>query len=246
MSKKGVDFLLTLAVLLLLAALAGLSPSLMLLKESPSHLHAAIEKKLDSFQDILDSFPRGNIAYNVPPTMSIDKPSGIHLLLSPNIPLEDLEEKLELRTQTDEGLASTVIHISPMMEAHLSGDKFSIVPVTPEKQGIAAKSATEWQWEVTPKRGGKQQLHLTLSALISIDNEDVERAVRTFDKTIEVEVSMPRRAADFLRDNWTWLAGVGSLILAGIAWLRKGRSPKPPPASAPAPTTPPVPPAPAP
>ena len=182
-------------------------------------LDLSLEAQLRAIDAVLDSLPKGNIAYNVPPSMEIDKPERVHLLLSPSVSVKELEERIRLRTSTDKGLEGTVIHISPQMEAHLSGENFSILAVKPEKQAVAAMATTEWQWQVTPKRGGEQELHLTLNVILDVDKQNVQRALTTFDKTIHVKVSMPRLIGDFLRDNWGWIAGVGGAIIAAVGWL---------------------------
>jgi 2'-5' RNA ligase len=48
---------------------------------------------------------------------------------------------------------------------------------------------TEWKWKIKPTSPGRQHLHLTLAAIFTVDGEPTKRAIRTFDKTIEVQIT---------------------------------------------------------
>ncbi len=73
----------------------------------------------------------------------------------------------------------------------------------------AEKHLTEWKWEVKPTSSGRQALHLTLSAQLTVDGQPTSKLVRTFDKTIEVNVTMAQKAGDFI-DKFGQCCGPGS------------------------------------
>lgn len=46
------------------------------------------------------------------------------------------------------------------MRAELTGDGFRIEPMNPAEQTVSDRSATTWEWAVTPMRHGAQELAL--------------------------------------------------------------------------------------
>lgn len=166
---------------------------------------------------ILDSLARANIAFNAPPSINLTSSAQIQLLLSLEQSIEALRKTL---TQAGDKEGAQ-IRISDRMEAHLIGQNFQIMAITPEEQAITSKGVTEWKWEVKPTILGRHSLHLTLTALFVVDGNSTRRAIRTFDKTIEVEVTWPQRISGFVFNNWQWLWGAGLAPL--VVWLWKRR-----------------------
>lgn len=138
-----------------------------------------------------------------------------------------IQLKLDLATSIDE-LKRTIeaegqkegarIKVADRMEARLSGPNFAITQVTPEQQAISQGQVTEWKWEVKPTAEGRHHLHLTLSALLSVGGASTQRTIRTFDKFIEVDVTLPQRVSSFIQGNWQWLWAVLLAPFAGWGW----------------------------
>ena len=97
---------------------------------------------------------------------------------------------------------------------------FSSTAITPEEQAITSAGVTEWKWEVKPTTRGRHYLHLTLTALFHVDGAPTRRALRTFDKIIEVEVTWGQQASEFLGNNWQWLWAAILIPLAGWLWKK--------------------------
>lgn len=150
---------------------------------------------------VLEKLQLGNIAFNTPTHLQLGVPTEIHLILSTQRPIEDLQEMIAEAG----GKEGARIRISSQMQAHLAGSGFRIEPITPEAQRISGTEVTEWKWEVKPTEEGNQTLYLTLSALLSVEGERIPRAVRTFERTIDVNVTWPMRLSGFATNNWQWL-----------------------------------------
>jgi hypothetical protein len=112
------------------------------------------------------------------------------------------------------------------MEAHLTGNDFDIVPITPEEQAISRRETTEWKWSVKPKDVGTLPLHLSLNAKFKVDGQEAARTIRTFDKTVYVKVFSPRGIAVIVRHNWQWLCTALIFPIAGWVWHRGRKSAK--------------------
>jgi hypothetical protein len=142
----------------------------------------------------------GNIAFNAPERMKLESSSTIQLVLSPTKSIDELKKDVVAQGEKE----GARIRISDLMEARLSGSGFNISPITPETQAISWNEITEWKWDVVPNRAGRHNLYLTLTAIIDVEGSTMPRRIRTFDKTIDVEVSSWQTAFKFFQDNWEW------------------------------------------
>jgi hypothetical protein len=113
------------------------------------------------------------------------------------------------------------MRVSDRIEARLSGPNFAITAIAPEIQAVSRSDITEWKWEVKPGSDGHHYLHLTLSALLSVDGASTPRPIRTFDKVIEVEVAWHQRVGSFFEKNWQWLWAAVLVPIVGWLWKRK-------------------------
>ena len=165
---------------------------------------------------ILDSMKIGNIAFNTLPAMELYETAFIQLLLDMEKSVEDLKQRIEEAGEK----GGQAIRVSNRMRAQLSGDNFHITPITPEEQAVTGSETTEWKWQIKPKEEGKHRLHLIVSALIKVEGETIPRVIKTFDRTIEVEVTLAQRAKSFVQNNWQWLWAVVIVPLGGWLWNR--------------------------
>lgn len=182
---------------------------------------STIGAEFASIGSILGSLPIGNIAFNVPSAMEIDSTYAVNLFLSASRSMDELEADLKQRTRDQKTIEKYQIRIAPLMEARLTGRNFEILAIKPETQGVGAGRTTEWQWDVAAKRGGIQELHLTLNAVLFVNKNATPISIRTFDKRVEVRVTLSRRAADFMRDYWQELlaAIVLSILISARRYL---------------------------
>ena len=172
---------------------------------------------------LLDQMDLANVAFNVPQSMNLYDTATVELALSLDTPIEELQREID--ASDDPEIAT--IKVSNRMEARLSGAHFSITAITPEQQAIAKTEVTKWQWEIKPVGDGPWILHLTISALLNVEGSSTPKAIITFDREIEVDVTLSQRATTFLENNWQWLFAT-VLIPLGIWWLkyRKGAKPR--------------------
>jgi hypothetical protein len=85
---------------------------------------------------------------------------------------------------------------------------------------ISREVNTEWQWEVKARESGKQNLHLTLTAIVGSS----KRAIRTFDEVITVEVTATQRLTNFVQNNWQWLWAVIVAPALPVIWKTRKRA----------------------
>jgi hypothetical protein len=169
----------------------------------------------------LEALHLGGIAFNVSTVMTLNRSDNVRLLLSPSTSVEELQKQLLERLARETHVEVSQIRIAPYMEARLSGTNFSIVGLTPELQPVTWKEPTEWRWEVKPAETGSQAFHLTLTAILQIEGKDSARAIRTFDRNIQVQVTWPQRMSGFAAENWQWLWTTVAVPIAVWVWSRK-------------------------
>lgn len=171
---------------------------------------------------VLEPLEQGNIVFDVPQSMEIDKSKIINLLLSPTKSIKELQLELE----SEEEIESATVKITNDMEAKLSGKGFTVETLIPERQAVSSQRTTKWAWEITPNESGKQRLNLILSIFIVSNNRQTPYILETFEKNIEVKVSAKFHVSNFLEsiwgvvsDNWEWTWTV-ILVPLGI-WVRR-------------------------
>lgn len=165
--------------------------------------------------EIRDDLTRGNIAFNKPGEMFLDESKEIQLRLSPTLPVEALKK---LVTGPGE-IQTREVSVSDEMEATLYGDNFTITNPTQRKL-ISQNGATEWDWDVTPTKAGRQKLHLTLNAIVTYKDSEKPLEIKTFHEFIEVNVTNTQRFYAFgtmIGSHLQWI--VPSLLIPLALWL---------------------------
>jgi hypothetical protein len=158
----------------------------------------------------------GNIVFNAPTSMRFKETEAIELLLSHSVSIQELRTQLEKAN----GIESASVQISNRIEARLSGTGFQVEALFPEVQTVGSKGVIQWKWYVTPTEHGLQRLHLTLSAILTVSDRDAPFVIRTFDRTIDVEISLAQRASSFFSKNWKWLWAAILVPVVGYLWRR--------------------------
>ena len=88
----------------------------------------------------------------------------------------------------------------------------------------------EWRWEVEGTQSGDHDLRVTLSALISVDGQQSERAIKTFEAEVDVNIPVRTRIKSFVTGNWQWIVVIIVLPIVGylIRWWSRRRKKSPP------------------
>jgi hypothetical protein len=171
---------------------------------------------LRAVDDAVRGLPWGTVAFNPPSTMGYQERRKVEVVLSPSMAREDLQT--QLRNQTESQFED--LQISDQMEAWLTGGAFEIRPLTPNVQPVGSDQPTRWEWEIKALEQGKGSLYLTISAHLTLRDEDMPKVVKTLDKEIEVEVSMLGRVGDAVAQNAQWLWTAILVPVAGFLFRR--------------------------
>jgi hypothetical protein len=220
--KSSTRNLVIVGAALAVAVLAGLLLFLSL-AQHPRRSVGSLPKPASSSVELADQSVRqldwGNIAFNAPASMTYAQPQTVELLLSPSLSIADLQAQLQQKV----GAESARVQISNRMEAQLTGSGFAIEAHIRDPQWVTSQQ-TRWTWKVTPTGHGPQTLHLTLSAYIDIAGRDAPLVVRTFDREIQVNITIAQRASGFIQKNWQWLWAAILVPIAGYLWKRRRKA----------------------
>lgn len=180
---------------------------------------ASMQRRLKpKAQPVEETLTAANIAYNTPKKMAYGETVSIHLVLD----LSKTEDQLKKLVTGTGPVESDQIEVSHVVQATLTGDGFEITPSTNNsEQVIFAKSVTEWKWSVRAKRLRTQVLRLSLDTKVEAFGAERSRTVRVFDRSISVNITDVPSGITAARDNWSFLAGAGGVVVAVGGWLFK-------------------------
>jgi hypothetical protein len=154
----------------------------------------------------LSRLARSNLAFNAPKQMRLGETETLKLTLSPSASVGELTHRLRESGARGRIVSEQQIVTAQRMEARLTGSEFEIEATSPETQAITYTQPTDWTWEVTPTEGGEnKKLHLTVTALLRVEGETTPREIRSFSKTLTVNVTVGQRISGFVGTNWQWL-----------------------------------------
>jgi hypothetical protein len=166
---------------------------------------------------MLEELEVGNIAFNAPKQMNIREEVDIHLMLDLTKTIDELKQLIKAKGENE----GAHIRVYDRMEARLTGMDFAITAITPETTAVSRRESTEWRWKVRPMSAGPHSLHLTLSVILIVDGVSTPRAIRTFDRSIQVEVLWHQQVGLFVERNWQWLWA--AVLVPIVGWLLRSR-----------------------
>jgi hypothetical protein len=153
-------------------------------------------------------------AFNVPKSMNLKDVSTINLVLDLKQTPEDLKKLLRGEGEKE----SVTIKVSDRMQAQLISKDFDIMAIRPEIQVITINDMTMWEWEIRPLTHGNKILYLTLNALFEVNGTETPKAIKSFSKKIDIEVTWYQHATIFWKKYWQWLVTTILIPVLMIIW----------------------------
>jgi len=174
-----------------------------------------------SFQELIDEelnkLSSGRILFDHPEEMKVGVKERVVVRLTKDI-TENLTEGLE----GVEAPQIEPIEIGTFMMVKLTGASFDIYTPSSEEQVVRPVGFTEWSWDVTPLKSGRQELHLTVTVRILIPGQDEQKIDwLVMDKQISVEVNPSYTFKRFIGCYWQWIVGTIISAIAVIPIIRK-------------------------
>lgn len=172
----------------------------------------SVENKTDTVTRQLFS---AALAFVIPEIANIDDTIKAQLLINPKKEVDKLKEEL-----TKKGtITSKEIKVSKVVKATIVAPDFDIAKITEEEQILSETESTEWLWSLTPKSSGPHDVSLTVTAIITSDGKETKHQLKTFEKTITVNITTEQIIMTWLEKYWQWL--MSTLIIPFGIWLYK-------------------------
>jgi hypothetical protein len=168
--------------------------------------------------DVLGQLRQGNMAFKVEPEMFIDQQSEATLVIDTTVTQQELEALI------GPGAVGSTLLVSKVIVTKLIAPSFEVTNVTPERQALIDGSPTKWQWLLKPLEEGRHKVKLSVTAVLKVDGQSVERFIVTFERDIFVHVTMENRVSKFWHSNWQWVISTLLLPLAIWFWHRRRKA----------------------
>ncbi len=182
-----------------------------------SHLHGNLAHELQDSPLImrreLGHLNLEDVRFIAPHDLQVGEPARLELVLTQNIvsPITRALNQAHAKV--------TTLKIGAHLTAQLSGDGFSITPLTPAEQGLA-NTDLQWAWKVLPLKAGRRRLALELELWLKIPSSEEALHFSWPECNVKVEPNAYFVLKTFLRRHWKpVLAGTGALAAGLYVWL---------------------------
>lgn len=170
-----------------------------------------VSEKVSSFTQKLFN---AKLAFAMKEKANIDEDIKAQLLIDPK-QSSSLEGSLNVEGTP---LVKT-IKVSKIVKATLTAPDFDIARITDEEQILSDDAPTEWLWKLNPKSAGKYEVNLSVTAIIKLDGRESKHHLRTFDKTVIIEITKKQILSEWIKENYKWL--VSTLLIPIFVFLFK-------------------------
>jgi hypothetical protein len=184
-----------------------------------------INRTFNEVDEFLEKLPVGNAAFQAPKRIKIGDKALVKLLISQSTELDTLLKKLSGDSaEVEMNVGGKPVKLHTVMRARLNGGNgIAIRPLGEEEIAIGSQGEHEWVWEIEAKETGKQILRLQLYAIFKVQDKERAYEIKTFEESIEVQVSALYEIKSFLARNWQWLWAVVlvPLLSSLFAWWKR-------------------------
>lgn len=158
-----------------------------------------------------------NTAVSIPERANISDDVRVELLIS----LQKESERLALDLSESGKRFSAPILVSRVVAATITAPDFEVKNITPERQILSKTDNTTWLWTLKPKNVGKHKIDIGVIAIIKLGNEETEHHIKTFKKTVEIEITATQIVFAWISKYWQWLAS--TIVIPLLLWAYKNR-----------------------
>ena len=190
------------------------------LDKSDSSIHAGFGNKYsDKVLKLvkLDELVNGKIAYEVPDTMDIGKSYKATVIVTKSEKDSFLiRDFYQGNFQKEEIKVSSIVKVA-LFDPTPQEENFSIISLNTIEQFVGDSTNTVWKWNITPKRSGYNELVLRVTVKVLDRLGETYIDIRTFEKTIKVNVSIFASIKHFVGNNWVWFSN--AIVIPLVIWF---------------------------
>jgi hypothetical protein len=183
---------------------------------------------VDKVKDGVEKIGEGIIAYSIPKEMIVGKYYSVKLRISKDanksklilgdreIPINDVSVSSKITIES--------IRVESVMSAQLISEEvsFKIESKSTEFQNIEDNGYTEWQWRITPLRGGSNFLKLLVKVRVKNEGGEFYKDIIIFDKKVDIKSNALFSFKTWLSNYWQWI--ISTIIIPFIVWFYRKKS----------------------
>ena len=186
-------------------------------------------KVIDKTNIVNDNPNLGLVAYSVPDKMVVGKTYSVKLRISKE------NNKIQLingngvsiaETNIDSKITIASVRVEPVMSARLISDSSKMIIQTTSTliQDIEKEGFTEWQWRLTPIKGGDIFLKIMVSVIVESEGGTTTKDIPVYDEILVVKSNYIFTIKGFINEYWQWL--MTTIIIPFIIWFYNKRKKK--------------------
>jgi hypothetical protein len=164
--------------------------------------------------NILDQLHAATIAFNVPENVNVADKFRIQVIIDP------AKQVGEVTVSQKGTVISSKIQVSKIVTVKLIAPSFTVVNLSSEEQAVADTAPTIWEWDVTPTKPGKQEVKITVDALVKVDDISANRHITTFDQSVFIDITKQQVLFGWLKQYGQWLWSTILLPVFVFVWKR--------------------------
>ena len=178
------------------------------------------DKKLDealrTFDKTIRNAPKGQTYFVAPESVPRYGEFEVSVVLGPKDKEAALEKAVKnLDPQGVGSFATKEVPILRSMSALVTGDRFTVSPVTPASQAPSGQQPTTWRWAVSSKEVGTWKLSYAIAGQLTADKDGPSRLLDDGGQEIEVRMD----PIGFVKDNWAIF--VTAILVPLAVWVWK-------------------------
>ena len=174
---------------------------------APKSVGATVEQTADVISSQLKS---ATLTFEAPTTANVD--DIVHAILR-------IDPSVIAASTTARSSTRAVIQVSKILSVTLLAPDFKVLALAPDRQALSETEITEWKWDLSGAPPGKHDIHLSINAIVMVDNDRAERSIKTFESTITVEITPQQWLLAVLKEHMQWIWS--TLLLPAGMWLWK-------------------------
>lgn len=158
-----------------------------------------------------DALSQGTIAHNIPDSMSVGKKQRIEVRLIRS--KDRISVVQNMRGSQKIKIADIKVGKAMGVKLIASPHEFEVLKHSSEIQAVGKREYTLWEWDVTPLKDGKHDLHLKVIVRKGSYNKDLP----VLDKSVRVVTTDTKKWVTFFNDNKEWI--MGSLVIPLLLFI---------------------------
>lgn len=185
----------------------------------PMMVFGEVQPIMPNPDSILNQMFNVDMSFVIPLEANIADSLKAELIITP----EDIEATIE---HSIEGVPQEyVVLVTQIVRADLRTDDFEVTNITPIEQVLLKTESTQWMWKLKPINPGEAEVVLTVTAIVKTDLGNSQRQMKSFEKTIDIDITKKQIIIAFIEDNWQWLWSTILVPLGLFAYsLRRNKS----------------------